>query len=897
MKKLLLFCFLAFLCIEHSSSQTAFCTSPNHVKVKIEIQPDQVAAAQTYWEIVTTTGDTLKKGTIFSDSICVPKNQCIQFTIHDRLSNGLCCSTGTGFYRVYYDDVLIRGAYKFKASETTNMGCIGCISDNSKTRLRIYINGDKYPDETTWSLTNLNNDTLAKGKSFGDTVCVLKNACIKFTILDKYNDGLCCSQGIGGYAIYADTGLLFKGSNFGAKAEHLYGCPPGYGCESAIPVQVNDTLTTTYDDHWYTYIADSTGIYQLSTCDLGNNCQTKLWVYDYCMGLIPTENNAGTIAYSAQGCGINAKLPVVLIKNTRYYFRVGDNANNCTTGIKWSFKFNGPVVGCMDPASCTYNPVATVNNPTACLYSPDSNCPDQPDLTVDNELLKTTFKFDSLTNNDQCYVQEGCMKGYGKRYLVKFSTKIENIGGADYYIGRPPTDRNRQYESWIWDPCHVHWHYKGYAEYLLFDKNSNPIPAGFKAGFCVMDINCTVGGGTPKYNCSRQGISAGCGDIYSSSLKCQWVDITDVDTGRYTMVARVNWDNSPDTLGRIEANRYNNWGQVCMQISKNATGRRFVKVLPTCVNYVDCNGQVFGPAKRDCEGNCQGGALKGDLNGDTIVNSLDLSKLVQSVRDSSLAWSHCRDLFIDQSINVADIQVLKQCMMERADTHLIQKPACDFKNAIVNNTKSAKISIDSISLSQGYVDLAIENPDDEIIAFQLRLAGLSIDSLKTIGVGDSGIVSLNFNPNGLIFGNLFKNRIARNQTSTPFLRVYFDTTFGTKVCISKIYAIMNHGNELINKVAGPCKNIDVVTYIEQAKGKSGVRMIPNPFSSSIKVYFPNPSKSLYSLTIRDLNGKTMMQRNDISSSEVDIERANLLSGIYFFQLTGLQNFTGRMVVR
>jgi len=290
-------------------------------------------------------------------------------------------------------------------------------------------------------------------------------------------------------------------------------------------------------------------------------------------------------------------------------------------------------------------------------------------------------------------------------------------------------------------------------------------------------------------------------------------------------------------------------------------------------------------------------ALKGDLNGDTIVNNTDLSKLIQGVRDSSLALNHCRDLFRDQAVNVADIQSLRQCFMERADTSLIQKPACEFKNAIVNNTKSAKISIDSVNLSQGYVDLSIENPFDEIIAFQLRLAGLSIDSVKSIGLGDSGIVALNFNRNGLIFGNLFKNKIERHQNSTPFLRVYFDSTFGSKICISKIHVVMNQVNELINKVAGACKDIGVVTFVEQGKGKTGVRMIPNPFSTQTKLYFPNPEKLVYSLSIRDLNGKLLRQKESISGSEITIERSNLAPGIYFFQLSGKQNFSGRMVIQ
>ena len=896
MKHLFFNFFLFGLSVFNLFGQGNFCTNPGFVKVKVFIKPDLNSNVQTFWEIVSSAGDTLKKGTSNSDSICVPANQCIRFTIHDRGENGLCCTNGIGYYRLFYDDVLVRGAYKFRGIETTNMGCSGCVSTAGTKRLRIYINTDQYPEETSWSLTNNNNDTLAKGKDRGDTVCVPNNTCLKFTVLDRYGDGFCCNFGQGGYQVFADTGLVLEGSSFGFREERLMGCEPGFDCSSAIPVTINDTLTATYDNHWYKYVADSTGSYAISTCSLSNNCQTKIWVYDYCIGLTPTENNAGTIAYSAGGCGPNAYLPVVLIKNKTYYIRIGDSDNNCPGNINWSFRFLGPVVGCTDPNSCTYNPVATVNDPAACLYSPNPNCPDQPDLMVDSDLLKTSFVYDSLTNNNACFVQEGCLKGYGKRYLIKFSTRIENIGAADYYIGRPPTDRNRQYESWIWDPCHNHWHYKGYAEYVLFDKNSNAIPAGFKAGFCVMDLNCSQGGGTPKYNCGRQGITAGCGDIYSNGLSCQWVDITDVDTGRYTLVVRVNWDNSPDTLGRIESDKFNNWGQLCVHIKKNSSGRRFVSIIPNCINYVDCNGEVFGSAKRDCKGVCQGTAIKGDFNTDSILNNADLIALTNGIKDSTLSFTACRDLFGDQSINIADIQMLGQCLLETADTNLISKPACRFENAIVNSSNTAKIRIDSVNLSQGYADLSMENPTDDVVAFQLRLSGLSIDSIKTIGLADSGIVSLNFNTNGLVFGNIFKNHFSRSISPKPFLRVYFDSSQGNQVCISKIHAIMNRSLELIGKQAGPCKSIGNITFVAQAKGKSGLRLIPNPFSTSTKLYFPNSDNLSYTLIMRDVNGKIVQQQDNLKGSEVEVQRSGLPTGLYFFQLVGKESYSGKMII-
>jgi hypothetical protein len=38
-------------------------------------------------------------------------------------------------------------------------------------------------------------------------------------------------------------------------------------------------------------------------------------------------------------------------------------------------------------------------------------------------------------NETDCYIEEGCLNGYGARELVRFTTHIKNIGDLDYYIG------------------------------------------------------------------------------------------------------------------------------------------------------------------------------------------------------------------------------------------------------------------------------------------------------------------------------------------------------------------------------------------------------------------------------------------------------------------------------
>ena len=120
------------------------------------------------------------------------------------------------------------------------------------------------------------------------------------------------------------------------------------------------------------------------------------------------------------------------------------------------------------------------------------------------------------------------------------------------------------------------------------------ISIGFKM-VCVMDLECSDGG-TATYGCSNMGIAAGCGDIYSSGLSCQWIDVTDVEDGQYRLVVRVNWDYDPDALGRYETNTENNWAVVCIELDGQVPRNDHPDGLPT---FTDCAGDPFGTALFD----------------------------------------------------------------------------------------------------------------------------------------------------------------------------------------------------------------------------------------------------------------------------------------------------------
>ncbi|KAJ1556019.1 hypothetical protein HK405_008701 [Cladochytrium tenue] len=182
------------------------------------------------------------------------------------------------------------------------------------------------------------------------------------------------------------------------------------------------------------------------------------------------------------------------------------------------------------------------------------------DFVPDQGYLARTMSLDYVdADADPCLVHENCLSGPGMRRVLRFGTKVHNTGTADAILGGPPrsiSPDNPPY--WHWDTCHQHWHFTAYAHYQLDElgDNSRPVadgvghrrPAlGTKSGFCLEDLECPAGL-HKRYTCAYQGVSAGCADVYDESLKCQWIDITDLVTDptyinrRYALSVTINRD-------------------------------------------------------------------------------------------------------------------------------------------------------------------------------------------------------------------------------------------------------------------------------------------------------------------------------------------------------------------
>jgi hypothetical protein len=81
--------------------------------------------------------------------------------------------------------------------------------------------------------------------------------------------------------------------------------------------------------------------------------------------------------------------------------------------------------------------------------------------------------------------------------------------------------------------------------------------------------------------------------------------------------------------------------------------------------------------------------------------------------------------------------------------------------------------------------------------------------------------------------------------------------------------------------AGNCDNLG--TEITELPNAS-FRIYPNPSNQSALLEFRNPAKQNCTLTLYDLRGQVIRRVNNINEERVEIERGNLESGIYFFQL-------------
>jgi hypothetical protein len=187
-------------------------------------------------------------------------------------------------------------------------------------------------------------------------------------------------------------------------------------------------------------------------------------------------------------------------------------------------------------------------------FSGELGCP-LPDLTVLAEPDTASIETVDFPEN-ACALHEQCIGGPGPRRLLRFGMLTRNVGAADLVLGVPANHP----DEYHYDECHGHYHFEGYADYALKDGSGNTVVRGGKIAQCVWDSNNwawpRTGGG--KFACYNQGLTVGFEDEYAANLDCQWLDITGVAPGNYTVAISINIPQIGFAAPRLVERDYDN---------------------------------------------------------------------------------------------------------------------------------------------------------------------------------------------------------------------------------------------------------------------------------------------------------------------------------------------------
>jgi hypothetical protein len=167
----------------------------------------------------------------------------------------------------------------------------------------------------------------------------------------------------------------------------------------------------------------------------------------------------------------------------------------------------------------------------------------KPDLTVDGgAMARSLFVAHASFEADACVIAEGCVNAPGDRKLLKFTTAIGNYGGSAAVIPGPDTAPELYHEN-----CDGDLELSDFAVFELLDPTGTTVTVGRKQSFFLVDVNPVCLGGAPEtvYFPDR-GVSPGWADVYTADVDCQWLDVTDVPDGRYTLRVTVDTQHLVD---------------------------------------------------------------------------------------------------------------------------------------------------------------------------------------------------------------------------------------------------------------------------------------------------------------------------------------------------------------
>ncbi len=122
---------------------------------------------------------------------------------------------------------------------------IDFIEDSDKVIFSLIT--DLFPTETTWNVTNSSNEVVASGGPYAESsanivesICLQKDQCYMFSILDAESDGICCDFGEGSYSLIGSDGeVIFESDGQFGSSQNTEICV-GFVCNLSVEVSKVD---------------------------------------------------------------------------------------------------------------------------------------------------------------------------------------------------------------------------------------------------------------------------------------------------------------------------------------------------------------------------------------------------------------------------------------------------------------------------------------------------------------------------------------------------------------------------------------------------------------------------------------------------------------------------------
>jgi hypothetical protein len=282
---------------------------------------------------------------------------------------------------------------------------------------------------------------------------------------------------------------------------------------------------------------------------------------------------------------------------------------------------------------------------------------------------------------------------------------------------------------------------------------------------------------------------------------------------------------------------------------------------PNACNYnplaTISDGICYGNETIDCNGDCNGGAVIGDMNGNQLVELSDVEAFITGILDQNIVGSDCKDLSNDSFLSVWDAALSANCALNAAN--------CNFPNENTNLDETVEIGFTTINSLEQFIDIHIKNPQTSISAYELNVSGITISSVESL-INETQFPNIpRFNIDGtkIIGLSINDSLIAISNQNTPFLRVHFDSITNSSICVETVIHCLDQSFRPINvNLIDACVQFAALDENQI----SNFNIFPNPANESVEITVQKSNAENLSITIYDALGRVIFQNkmNDFS---------------------------------